>query len=131
MKITMKFIALLLLTLFLSCSSDDDGDKKPKNNLEQIQGSWVRVGGNNPQYDGMVVNVQNDNGVISISGNFPFPAGKVKWRNIIAQDEKYIIEDLFDNGNYTRDGILKLGVDDTLRISHPGSGPGSAQKWVR
>lgn len=126
-----KIATLLLVSLFLSCSSDDDNDKQSNGSLEEIQGSWIRVGGNNPLYNGMVVNVQGNNGIISIPGNFPYPAGKIKWRNIGIKDGNLSLDDLLDTGNYTNEGIMKFGVDDTLRISHPGSTPGSEQKWVR
>lgn len=132
MKTTMKIAAIFLLSLFISCSSDDDGDEKLGFNLEQIQGQWTRVGGNNPSNNGMIINVENDKGFIVAPAESGFDVGDVKWKDIVAQDEThYRYGELGSDYSYYPSSI-RFGVDDTLRISvdqQPGSG--FIQKWVR
>lgn len=132
MKIRTKIIAILLLSLFLSCSSDDDGDQQLEYKLEQIQGKWLRVGGNHPANNGMIMNVENDQGYIVEPAESGFDVGEVKWKDIVAQDEThYRYGELGSDSGYYSSSI-RFGIDDTLRISvdaQPGSG--YVQKWVR
>lgn len=128
----MKLMALLLLPLFLSCSSDDDADTQLEYNLDQIQGQWIRVGGNNPSNNGMIVNVENDKGFIVEPAESGFDVGEVKWNDIDAQDERhYRYGELGSDYSYYPSSI-KFGIDDTLRISvDQQPGDGYIQKWVR
>ena len=131
MKTTIKFICLLFLSLVLSCSSDDDNPAPIQYNLNDIQGDWYRVGGNNPEYNGMLVNVANDIGTVRIPAASAFNIGDIKWKNIIGQANRtYTHNELGSDASYY-DATMKLGVDDTLRVFVGTAGSGNEQKWVR
>ncbi|MDQ7917541.1 hypothetical protein RBU60_08140 [Mesonia sp. MT50] len=135
MKTTLKFASLLLLSLFVSCSSDDDSGEQTPSELDQIQGEWIRVGGNNPANNGMVINVNDNSGVVVTPAPAQptgFTEGEVKWKEIVLQDgTHYRYEELGSNGSYYP-ASLRFGVDDTLRISVDAApGDGYIQKWVR
>ena len=132
MKVTTKIIPIILLSLLLSCSSDDDSFQEVESQLENIQGRWIRVGGNNPSNNGMIVNVINDQSYIVEPAESGFPVDEIKWKNIEAQDEiHYRYGELGSNYEYYPSSI-RFGVDDTLRISVDAQpGDGYIQKWVR
>lgn len=132
MKVTTKIIPIILLSLLLSCSSDDDSSQEVESQLENIQGRWIRVGGNNPSNNGMIVNVINDQSYIVEPAESGFPVDEIKWKNIEAQDEiHYRYGELGSNYEYYPSSI-RFGVDDTLRISVDAQpGDGYIQKWVR
>lgn len=76
----------------MSCSTDDsniflqenpifnqdDPQEDPAFNLDQIQGQWIRVGGNNPENNGMIVNVEDNQGTIIDAAESNFSEGSVK-----------------------------------------------------
>src|SRR5690554_3734647 len=136
MKTILKFMCVILpaiTILFVGCSSDDDsGDTTPDNNLENLQGKWYRVGGNNPINNGMEVTVTDDNGKITHSDNTAYPLNSIKWKDIIATDsENYEYFDLGSDGSY-QGAFMKLGTDDdTLRVWINQITVGNEQKWVR
>lgn len=131
MKTTMKTICLLFLSLFLGCSSDDNDAAPPQYNLDNIQGDWYRVGGNNPEYNGMLVNVANNTGTVVTPAGSTFTVGDVKWKEIVARpNNAYDHKELGSDQAYY-EATMQLGVDDTLRISVGNSGVGNEQKWVR
>ncbi|HLV14000.1 MAG TPA: hypothetical protein VKY41_02385, partial [Xanthomarina sp.] len=51
----------VLITLSVSCSSDSlEPDNNPQQQtypLDDLQGNWIRIGGNNPTNNGMKINV--------------------------------------------------------------------------
>lgn len=131
MKTTLKLICLLFLSLFLSCSSEDDGPAQQEYNLDDIQGNWYRVGGNNPDYNGMMINVINNTGTVAIPARSAFNIGDIKWKEIVGRDNTtYAHKELGTNSEYY-DATMKLGIDDTLRIFVGNTGIGNEQKWVR
>lgn len=131
MKTTIKLISLLFLSLFLGCSSDD-GDSAPQQySLDDIQGNWYRVGGNNPEYNGMLINVADNTGTVAIPAGSAFNIGDIKWKDISGQENKtYTYKELGSDSNYY-DATMKLGIDDTLRVFVGNAGIGNEQKWVR
>lgn len=132
MKSTIKFICVLFLSLFLSCSSDDDDPgQQQEYNLDDVQGNWYRVGGNNPDYNGMLVNVADNTGTVAIPAGSAFNIGDIKWKDMIGQENStYSYKELGSDSNYY-DATMKLGTDDTLRIFVGNTGVGNEQKWVR
>ncbi|MBB6681292.1 hypothetical protein H4O20_07535 [Aequorivita sp. 609] len=131
MKNSMKIICLLFLSLLVSCSSDNEDTAPPQYTLDNIQGDWYRVGGNNPEYNGMLVNVVDNTGTVVNPASSTFNTGDIKWKTIVAkQNNTYDYKELGSDNNYY-DATMKLGVDDTLRISVGNSGSGNVQKWVR
>lgn len=133
MKTQLKFICLLVSALYLGCESDDGSTitLPPQYNLNALQGNWFRVGGNNPNNNGMLVNVNDDAGTIILPQNSGFSEGDLKWKAIVPQNEtNYTYQELGSSYNYF-DASMSLGSDDTLRISVGASGAGNIQKWVR
>lgn len=131
MKTFMKFICLLFLSLIFSCSSEDDDAGPIQYNLDAIQGDWYRVGGNYPEYNGMLVKVVDDIGTVILPAGSAFNIGDMKWKNIIGQaNSTYSHKEMGSDANYY-DATMKLGVDDTLRVFVGNAGAGNEQKWVR
>ena len=131
MKNTLKLIGILFLSLPLSCSSDADSQPPQQYNLDAIQGDWYRVGGNNPDYNGMLVNIVNNSGTVLIPAGSSFKIGDIKWKDIEGQDNnKYTHKELGSDSKYY-DASMRLGTDDTLRIDVGNAGAGNEQKWVR
>lgn len=126
-------LLIAVLILFIGCTSDDNNNSNQINDLSSIQGDWYRVGGNNPDNNGMKVNVLNDQGTIEEPALSNFQVDDIKWADILqsANDENvFTYQELGSNYNYF-DATMELGVDDTLRISVANSGVGNIQKWVR
>lgn len=137
MKTISKFLYLFILSIaIIGCTNSDDdtggGDQPdPQYNLDAIQGNWFRVGGNNPNNNGMKINVTNNQGKITESSNSNYPLNSIKWKDIEATAEnEYEHLELGSDGLYY-DAIMQLGQDDTLRIYVGIVAPGSEQKWVR
>ncbi|MBR9853896.1 MAG: hypothetical protein GYB37_04860, partial [Algicola sp.] len=130
MKTTTKIMYLFTLAIITgSCSSDGNDD--PQYNLDALQGKWYRVGGNNPDANGMEVTVTNDQGIITNPANTSLQLNNIKWKDIEATGEtNYEHGELGSDGNYYN-GSMEMGQDDTLRIRVNSSGAGNVQKWVR
>lgn len=127
-------LLIATLILFIGCTSDDSNNNpNHTSDLSSIQGDWYRVGGNNPNNNGMKVNVDNDQGIIEEPALSNFQVDDIKWADIIqsANDGRvFNYQELGSNYSYF-DATMELGVDDTLRISVANSGEGNIQKWVR
>lgn len=132
MKNLIKLSSLLCISILVSCSSDDTPPDDPVEfNLDDIQGNWYRVGGNNPANNGMLVNVNNNTGTVEIPLGSGFEVGDIKWKDIVATAQRsYAHKELGSDFNYY-DATMNLGTDDTLRINVANSGAGNEQKWVR
>ncbi len=132
----MKTKINLLITIFIlsiGCTTDDNNGPNYVNDLSSIQGDWYRVGGNNPDNNGMKVNVDDDQGVLEEPALSNFQIDDIKWADIVqsANDVNvFSYQELGSNYNYF-DATMELGVDDTLRISVADTGIGNIQKWVR
>ena len=133
MKTTTKIMYLFTLAFIVgSCSSDgENDDPQPQYNLDALQGKWYRVGGNNPDANGMEVTVTNDQGVLTDPANTSLQVNNIKWKDIEATGEtNYEHGELGSDQNYYS-GFMEMGSDDTLRISVNSPGAGNVQKWVR
>lgn len=101
------------------------------NNVDELQGDWFRVGGNNPINNGMLVRVVNDQGLIVLPQNSGFKKEDIKWKEILSTSTNtYEYSELGSDDNYY-DAQMELGIDDTMRISVASAGAGNIQKWVR
>jgi len=99
--------------------------------LEVLQDEWIRVGGNNPVNNGIVIDVNETTGTITDPNISDFELGDIKWKDIYALDgNSFIYEELGSDDNYYP-AEMELGVADTLRIDVNNSGAGNIQKWVR
>ncbi|HLV37916.1 hypothetical protein [Xanthomarina sp.] len=131
-NLTIIFLAFLSLIL-ASCSTDDSSDNNPQQteSLQEIQGDWIRIGGNYAPNNGMKVYVNSNLGKISDAYNSDFINGDIKWKDIESQGSgHYSYKELGNDYNYYPSSI-NFGTDDTLRISVNTSGSGNIQKWVR
>ena len=130
MRKLIKLSYFLFLCFLISCSSDDSDDP-PTYDLDDIQGKWYRVGGNNPANNGMLVNVNGNTGTVEIPVGSGFLEGDIKWKEIVATAERsYAYKELGSDYDYY-EAVMDLGTDDTLRINVANSGSGNVQKWVR
>lgn len=134
---TKIYLIITILILSIGCTSNDDSNNDSNNtnnnDLSSIQGDWYRVGGNNPDNNGMKVNVDNDQGRLEEPALSNFQVDDIKWKDILQSvndDNVFTYQELGSNYNYF-DATMELGVDDTLRINVVSSGVGNIQKWVR
>lgn len=131
-------LLLMMLTVILtSCSldtndiNDEQEQQQESTSLADLQGNWIRVGGNNPINNGLKVSVQNNTGVVVDPQQSGFIVGDVKWDAIFGLGSgDYEHQELGSDYNYYP-ATIKYGVDDTLRIDVNHSGAGNIQKWVR
>tara|TARA_R110002051_G_scaffold325766_1_gene430973 strand:- start:64 stop:1317 length:1254 start_codon:yes stop_codon:yes gene_type:complete len=138
------FLKILFVAyLSMSCTTEDtlEIDKKEEiqenpqtetpNNVDDLQGDWFRVGGNNPSNNGMLVRVVNDQGLIVLPQDSGFKKEDIKWKDILSTETTdYIYMELGSDYNYYN-AQMEIGSDDTLRISVATAGVGNVQKWVR
>jgi len=139
MKTQLKFIYLFIITLFtiVSCSEDNlltpdqEQEEQQTYSLDDLQGDWIRIGGNNPTNNGIKINVLNDIGKITDAVQSGFMVGDIKWKDIVGQGSgNYTHNELGSDYNYYT-GSINFGVDDTLRVNVNAAGAGNIQKWVR
>ena len=109
----------------------ENPETETPNNVEDLQGDWFRVGGNNPANNGMLVRVIEEQGVIILPQDSGFEKEDIKWKDILSTEtEKYNYMELGSDYSYY-DAQMEIGNDDTLRISVAAAGAGNIQKWVR
>ncbi len=131
-RITLKHFAVLLSVLLLllvtACKPDENIDDP---NLDVLLGSWIRIGGNNPEADGMIVKMDGASGTVTDKAGSGFNNNDLKWKDIRStSSEQFTYEELGSDANYYS-ATMELRSDDTLRISVGSSGAGNIQKWVR
>ncbi|RSK40259.1 hypothetical protein [Mangrovimonas spongiae] len=143
MKTNSKIIylfALLLITI-MSCSQDDNPFINENNNnnpdnetsytLDDLQGTWLRTGGNHEGNEGMIINIIDENGVIVDPVTSGFEIDDVKWMNIQADDiNDFTHSELGSDYNYYSANI-NFQSDDVIWISVDASGAGNYQEWTR
>ena len=135
MKTQLKFIYLLVITSFaiVSCSEDNPlfQEQEQTYSLDDLQGDWIRTGGNNPANNGLKINILNDIGKITDAVQSGFMVGDIKWKDIVGQSStSYNHKELGSDYNYYT-GTIDFSVDDTLRVNVFAAGAGNIQKWVR
>lgn len=129
-------ILLMLLFTFLSCELVEDetieeSQQEEEYNLEELQGNWIRVGGNNPINNGMTIEVLENQGTIINPVESGFEKNDIKWLDIRAISEmNFEYKELGSDSNYYP-SLLFFQEDDTLRVDVNHSGAGNYQKWIR
>ncbi|MFH4968066.1 hemopexin repeat-containing protein [Gaetbulibacter sp. M240] len=99
--------------------------------LYSLKGTWIRIGGNNDDADGMTVTVNNTEGTIENPAKTPLKKGDLKWKNIEIQDSKSIKhQELGSNYSYY-DAKMIFVHKDTMKLNVLASGAGNYQIWVR
>lgn len=81
----------------------------------------------------MIVNMEDSQGVLIDPAGTPFKAGDIKWKEIVAQDDKHHrFYDLVNDRITYEPASIRFGIDDTLRIKIDSDvNLGHIQKWVR
>ena len=149
MKTTSKFIYVLCLTIMtvMSCSEDsplldpyqnnNNNSNNNNNNNEvtytiaDLQGTWLRTGGNHTGNIGMVIEVTDNEGVIVDPIDSGFEVDDVKWMNIVSNDTSdFTHSELGSDYNYYS-AIIDFETDDVIRISVDAGGAGNYQEWTR
>ena len=130
------FLATLIF-VFISCTEDslnslnENPQEQQTYPLDDIQGNWIRIGGNNPTNNGLKINVLDNVGKITDAVQSGFMVGDIKWKDIEGQSSTYYTHrELGSDYNYYSASI-DYGVDDTLRVNVNATGAGNIQKWVR
>ncbi|MEL6676759.1 MAG: hypothetical protein AAFR61_31405 [Bacteroidota bacterium] len=129
----LTFPLIMLALVFLpACSLLNPGEgPNGNNNLDDLEGQWIRIASNNPASDGMIIEMSGNSGTIIDKAGSGFSVGDIKWKDIEAVDgENYLHSELGSDYNYYA-GSIELRGDDTLRVSVASSGAGNVQKWVR
>lgn len=126
------FLLVIMMTVLSGCSEWLEGDSKDSDfNLDNIQGIWVRIGGNNPVNNGIKVKVADFDGKVIDKSHSEYHVGEIKWKEIIAKSENDFDHlELGSDRNYYP-GSIEIGMDDTLRLWVEAAGLGNIQKWVR
>lgn len=110
--------------------------KKPLYDLEYLQGEWLRLPGEKPQYDGMRLKIESDYARItelpSGYSNY-FEIGDLKWKDITPRffrsgEVHYRFHDAGSSGGYWS-GSMQVVDDSTLKISHELPLDGGEQWW--
>jgi hypothetical protein len=139
MKTQLKFTCLLFIALFtiVSCSEDNlltpdqEQEEQQTYPLDDIQGDWIRIGGNNPTNNGLKIKVLNNIGKITDAVQSGFMIGDIKWKDIEGQNSTYYTHNELGSDYNYYSASIDFGMDDTLRVNVNAAGPGNIQKWVR
>ena len=112
-------------------NEEENEEETPEFDLDNLQGEWIRVGGNNPVNNGMIIKVIENAGEIVDPVESGFKKDDTKWSGIVAVSiSKYEYEELGSDYNYYPSQMF-FQEDDTLRIDVNNSGAGNYQKWVK
>ncbi|WP_191860801.1 hypothetical protein [Hanstruepera ponticola] len=148
MKTKSKFIhaiCIVLITLF-SCSEDsplfengqnngNNGNNNNNNNvtytIADLQGTWLRTGGNHTGNIGMVIEVTDNDGVIVDPIDSGFEVDDVKWMNIVTNDTSdFTHSELGSDYNYYS-ATIDFQSDNVIWIIVDAGGAGNYQEWTR
>lgn len=148
MKTKSKFIYALFVVLItmVSCSEDNplindnqnNNDDDNNNNdpavtytIDDLQGTWLRTGGNHTGNIGMVVEVIDNDGIIVDPIDSGFQVDDVKWMNIVPNDTSdFTHSELGSDYNYYS-AIIDFQSDDVFWIIVDSGGAGNYQEWTR
>ena len=148
MKATSNFIYAICIVLFtfFSCSEDsplfengqnngNNGNNNNNNNvtytIADLQGTWLRTGGNHTGNIGMVIEVTDNDGVIVDPIDSGFAIDDVKWMNIVTNDTSdFTHSELGSDYNYYS-AIIDFETDNVIRISVDAGGAGNYQEWTK
>ena len=153
MNTNSKLVGILFLALFtvLSCSEDnpffdtgqdntvtDNSNENENDNneavpytIEDLQGTWLRTGGNHTGNEGMIMEVLDNDGIIVDPVTSGFQVDDVKWMNITPDDmNDFTHSELGSDYNYYS-ATINFQSDDVFWISVDAGGAGNYQEWTR
>ncbi|MHA7832123.1 MAG: hypothetical protein ACX93O_13585 [Flagellimonas sp.] len=110
----------------------DDAERIPHlSEIASLNGTWVRIDGNNKKANGMVIQIKDSQGIIVNAANTRLKAGDIKWKNIVSTGTNtFKHQELGSNYKYY-DGTMELSAKDKLTVMVGASGRGNAQIWQR
>lgn len=119
------------LGLLAACSK-----KEPLYSLSILQGEWIRISGEKPEYDSMRVRVDIDYAVLlAIPSNDTtyFQVGDIKWRDISPRpvediDAHFRFYELSSTGDYLS-GNITVVDDSTIQLTKGYWIDGDKQTW--
>lgn len=140
MKTKSKLVYVLFasLLIFTSCTEDNPFSTEEEEQqttheytLDDLQGTWLRTGGNHTGNIGMIIEVTENDGVIVDPTTSGFQVDDVKWMNILPNDiSDFAHSELGSDYNYYS-AIIDFQSDDVIWISVDAAGPGNYQEWTR
>ena len=97
---------------------------------------WERTKSNNPQLDGMRVEVdamETQGEITETPDATNFPVGAIKWQNIQPEQaaNRYTLEDLSSTGSYTEARLFIVGKGREVVVGIFTTNVGSFQRWTR
>ncbi len=145
-KLIYAFLCFTLMTM-TSCTEDsplldpyqnnnNNDDNNDDNNEEvytisDLQGTWMRTGGNHTGNIGMIIEVTENDGVIVDPVTSGFEVDDVKWMNIIPDDvNDFVHSELGSDYNYYS-ATINFESSDVFLISVDAGGAGNYQEWTR
>jgi hypothetical protein len=145
-KSKLSHVLFLILIYLMSCSEDsplfengtnNDNNGNNNNNNEvtytiaDLQGTWLRTGGNHTGNIGMVVQVTANDGIIIDPIDSGFEVDDVKWMNIVSNDTSdFTHAELGSDYNYYS-AIIDFQSNDVIWIIVDAGGAGNYQEWTR
>ncbi len=99
--------------------------------VKDLTGIWFRKASNNPNADGIEVEVTGTKGTIINKANSNFSVGHIKWSSISKKTLKtFDYKELGSDNNYYNATIKFLSKNRLeIRVGH--SGAGNSQTWIR
>lgn len=130
MKHPSSLLFLFLLMFNFGCE-DSMENENTEATLEDIAGRWLRIESNNDPADGITINIQNGQAVITDAASANFDVNDILWINITPDGpESYNLEVLGSDGNYYEASIIMVDRNE-MSLSIVAAGAGNAQKWQR
>ena len=122
---------LMLVFIFCLACEDPTEENGEQASLEDIAGEWLRIESNNDPADGITINIENGQAVITDAANANFEVNDILWINIMPSGpESYSLEVLGSDGNYYEASITMVDRNE-MSLSIAAAGAGNAQKWQR
>lgn len=122
---------LMLAFIFCLACEDVTEEEEEQAKLEDINGRWLRIESNNNPADGITINIENGQAVITDAANANFEVNDILWINIVPSGpESYSLEVLGSDGNYYEASITMVDRNE-MSLSIVAAGAGNAQKWQR
>ncbi|MFK7797017.1 MAG: hypothetical protein AB8E82_06155 [Aureispira sp.] len=136
----MRYIAYFFLGLVIAISWGSCAPQLPNYNLEELQGNWRRVSGNNTEADSMLLQISGSSAVILYAPvNSDFSNNELKWTGIapVVFPRDFTFMDKSIDGNFWAANIFVERVENdsiksfTVVSDAFAAAPGGEQEWVR
>ena len=138
-KSKLSYVLLASLLTFASCSEDnpffndnqEQEQEQDHHTIDDLQGTWLRTGGDNTNNEGMIVKVTNTTGVILDPVDSGFQIDDVKWKSIANQTAGGFTHlELGSDYNYYG-ATIDFQSENVIRIVVDAGGTGNYQEWTR